>query len=645
MAARTEDPLDRAGSTDLTPREVLDAQRLVEHKASSAEIAGLRKSTAPRPDVKAAEVYERAKKDFRVFLTLVWRHLLGVDPSPIQLDMAWWLQHGPDRAIIMAFRGFSKSWITGAYALWRLLNDPDEKILVVSGSLTRAVATTQWCLALINTMPILRGLRPKPSNRQSGQMFDVGNCVPAQSASFMAMGISGQLVGFRGTCIIPDDVETQTNSETVLMRDKNRERVKEFESVLVPGGVIKYLGTPHDVDSLYLYLLRLKAEDGSPVYMGRIWPSRFPTRAEVKTYGPWLAPYIEAEIIKLGPSCIGHSTMPNRFTDADLAKREAAMGKNEFRLQFMLDLTGTLQDKFPLRFRNLIVMPLDDTTGPEEVTWGTGEMVKNIQSMGHDGDFFYKPAFAGERRSPWQKVVAFLDPSGVGKDESSLSVLAYLFGRLFALHQVNSKDGFTPAFLKAVAVACVRFGVHELHYETNGVGATFGALLGPYLSAAWSAHNKAVRSVDRMAVPGGTALVAVKSTVQGKEARILGILEPITQQHRLVVSEQLLRDDYDSIQQMDGEDGRRYYSLAYQYSHLANERDCLIHDDRLDSLAGACGIFAEMLGVDPTGLASQAAEDRLEDELEALFAETDEVAGYGHRKPSQRPLGTLPTKR
>jgi hypothetical protein len=214
--------------------------------------------------------------------------------------MAYWLQHGPSRAITMAFRGFSKSWITGAYALWRLYVNPDEKILVVSGSLLRAQATTNWCLQLIMTLPLLAHMKPKASYRQSSQMFDVGNCIPAQSASFMAMGIGGQLVGFRGSCIIPDDVETQTNSLTEGGRVKNREAVKEFESVLTPGGVIKYLGTPHDSDSLYLYLLSLKDANSMPVYQARIWTCFFPTEEE-KAYRGWLAPLHRGSNPQAGP--------------------------------------------------------------------------------------------------------------------------------------------------------------------------------------------------------------------------------------------------------------------------------------------------------------------------------------------------------
>ena len=54
---------------------------------------------------------ERMKEDFRLFLVALWRHLLHCAPAPAMLDMAYWLQHGPDRCVIEAFRGFSKSSI------------------------------------------------------------------------------------------------------------------------------------------------------------------------------------------------------------------------------------------------------------------------------------------------------------------------------------------------------------------------------------------------------------------------------------------------------------------------------------------------------------------------------------------------------
>ncbi|MDG4856555.1 hypothetical protein, partial [Mesorhizobium sp. WSM4982] len=65
------------------------------------------------------------------------------------------------------------------------------------------------------------------------------------------------------------------------------------------------------------------------------------------------------------------------------------MGNSEFRLQFMLDLTGTQLDKFPLRLKDLVVMDLDQKMGPESVIWGTSNPIRDLTPMGHDGDFYY----------------------------------------------------------------------------------------------------------------------------------------------------------------------------------------------------------------------------------------------------------------
>ena len=76
--------------------------------------------------------------DFRNYLFLCWKHLNLPDPTPVQYDIADYLQNCPKRAVIEAFRGVGKSYITSAYVTWRLLKDPETKVLVVSASKIRA---------------------------------------------------------------------------------------------------------------------------------------------------------------------------------------------------------------------------------------------------------------------------------------------------------------------------------------------------------------------------------------------------------------------------------------------------------------------------------------------------------------------------
>ena len=51
-------------------------------------------------------------KDFRNFLFVVWKHLNLPEPTPIQYDIADYIQNAPRRSIVEAFRGVGKSYIT-----------------------------------------------------------------------------------------------------------------------------------------------------------------------------------------------------------------------------------------------------------------------------------------------------------------------------------------------------------------------------------------------------------------------------------------------------------------------------------------------------------------------------------------------------
>jgi hypothetical protein len=113
-----------------------------------------------------------------------------------------------------------------------------------------------------------------------------------------------------------------------------------------------------------------------------------------------------------------------------------------------------------------------------------------------------------------------------------------------------------------------------------------------------------------------------------------------------VVSQAVVLEDRDSVNLKDGEDDRHRYGLFYQYAHLTDEKDCLVHDDRLDSLAGALGVFAELLGVDPIGVAAQSAHDRAMAEIEALFTDSLEETGrHPGPSPDHRPASLRPARR
>ena len=226
-------------------------------------------------------------QDFRYFLIITWRHLNLPDPTPVQLDIAEYLQYGPRRKIIQAFRGVGKSWITSTYVVWKLRMNPQLKFLVVSASKDRADNFSTFTMRLINEMPILAPLRPEDSQRNSKISFDVAPALASHQPSVKSLGITSQLTGSRADLIIADDVETSGNTQTQTMREKLSEAIKEFEAIIKPEkqSRIIFLGTPQVEQSIYNKL----QERG---YKVRFWTARYPTENQLKSYGSSLAPVI-----------------------------------------------------------------------------------------------------------------------------------------------------------------------------------------------------------------------------------------------------------------------------------------------------------------------------------------------------------------
>ena len=190
------------------------------------------------------------KDDFRNFLYLAWKHLALPEPTPIQYDIAEYLQNGPKRLIIQAFRGVGKSWITSAFVVWKLLCDPQLKFLVVSASKQRSDDFSTFTKRIIHEMPILQHLRAREDQRSSNVAFDVAPSRASHAPSVKSVGITGQIVGSRAHIIVADDVEVLSNALTQVMRDKLGEVVKEFDAVVMPKvGRIVYLGTPQVEES------------------------------------------------------------------------------------------------------------------------------------------------------------------------------------------------------------------------------------------------------------------------------------------------------------------------------------------------------------------------------------------------------------
>ena len=527
-------------------------------------------------------------KDFRVFTYVVWRHLGLPDPTPVQVDIANYLQSAPRRAVIEAFRGVGKSWLTSAFVCWCLLNDPQLKILVVSASKERADAFSTFVKRLINEIPILQHLKPKEGQRDSVIAFDVGAAKPDHSPSVKSVGITGQITGSRADILIADDVEVPNNSMTQMMRDKLSEAVKEFDAILKPGGRIIYLGTPQTEMSLYNQL----PERG---YEVRVWPALYPELPQVEKYKGRLAPFITRSLEE-DTALVSKPTDPKRFSEEDLLERRASYGRAGFALQFMLDTSLSDADRYPLKVSDLICMNLNPDLAHTKIAWAAAPEVclNELPNVALTGDRFYRPMWHSDDMHEYTGAVMAIDPSGRGKDETGYAVVKALTGNLFLMESGGLTGGYEPETLEGLAYAAKRNKVKEIIVEANFGDGMFTQLLKPILGRIYPC-----------------TITEVKHSTQ-KEARIIDTLEPVMSSHRLVIDQKVIQKDYDTASDIK-------YSLIYQLTRITRDRGALVHDDRLDALSIAVNYWVESMGRDNNKAASELKSQALEKELKKFM--------------------------
>jgi hypothetical protein len=504
------------------------------------------------------------RDDFRNFVFLCMK-ALGKDVAALQYDVAEYLQHGPDRLMVSALRGFGKSWMTAILAVWFLYKNPNTTILCVSGTQNRATEFIGFARQLLELLPCLHHLRPRQGDRDGAYRFDCGaRTVANKDPSICAYGISAMMTGTHVDVIIADDVETPNNSETVEARDKLYHQCLEFEAILNPGGRIIYLGTPQNRESIYNKLAKN--------YSLRRWPARYPDPTNEKSI--WnLAPRLLDDLTS-GRAKPGDPTYPERFDNSVLNDREAIMGPTVFQLQMMLDTSLADQDRYPLRPADLIVMPVHGNLGPARVVWGTNPIQDIDRPTGPplNGPIFWSK----DDYQPFTMSLMFIDPAGQGLDETAWTVLKFLNGTIFIAEVEGVRGGPTDTNLLKIAECVRRHGIKRVIVEQNFGDGMFEKLLRPFIAK----------------VAGAVNVESQRSGNKQKELRIIDTLEPLFKMHRVVVDPSVARDE----------------KLMRQIADITRDRGSLTNDDRIESLAAACAQVKELVSIDPETFLQQKKE-------------------------------------
>ena len=330
-----------------------------------------------------------------------------------------------------------------------------------------------------------------------------------------------------------------------------------------------YLGTPQTTFTVY----RKLAERN---YRPFVWTARYPRNNA--QYEGKIAPQLQEDIDN---GVEPWKPTDDRFTEDDLIEREASMGRSNFMLQFMLDTSLSDAEKFPLKMSDLIVTSVNPTEAPDNIVWCSDprNVLKDLPTVGLPGDYFYSPMQIQGEWTKYQETICSVDPSGRGADETAAAFISQKNGFLYVHEMRAYRDGYSDNTLLDILKGCRKYNVTTLVIESNFGDGIVAELFKKHLQ----------QTKQRILVE------EVRANVR-KEDRIIDTLEPILNQHRLVINRSVVDWDYNSNREAAPEE-RLLYMLFYQMSRMCREKYAVKHDDRLDCLAQGVKYFIDAFGI------------------------------------------------
>lgn len=213
-------------------------------------------------DVEAAQALLREdfRDEFKASLYLTAKKLLGYKDINIRThgEMIRSLEDERKRKLIVMPRGTFKSTVgCVSYPIWRLMNDPNERILLDSEVYTNSKNFLRLIKAHLAEEAVtnLFGEFRTDSNWTEGEITIAQRTQPYKEASITASGVGAVKVGQHYTTIIGDDYNSNNNSQTREGRQKIIDHYRMNLAILEPGGTYVIIGTRYATDDVIGWIL------------------------------------------------------------------------------------------------------------------------------------------------------------------------------------------------------------------------------------------------------------------------------------------------------------------------------------------------------------------------------------------------------
>ncbi len=513
-------------------------------------------------------------RDFTPFLHEVMA-LIGFSTSEIQEDIGRFMVGGPASIMVQAQRSQAKTTIAAAFAVWSLIHNPAEVVLIVSAGGTQANEISTLIVRVIMSMDELECIRPdkRAGDRTSVEAFDVHHSLKGvgKSPSVACVGIGANLQGKRAGILIADDVESSKNSMTATMREQLLHLTLDFSSICTDGRII-WLGTPQTSESIYNTL------PGRGVAV-RIWPGRYPTDKQAANYGPHLAPILRERMqanprLQTGGGLRGDQGQPidpSYLGEARLQAKELDQGEAYFQLQHMLNTKLLDAARHPLKVEKIQTIRLDKSRRvPISLSPSFTPMGLRQFNYGHRAFQLSIPAVGGGSVEV-PALFMYIDPAagGANADETAWAIGGEMNGNVYVFDFGGLPGGYAIDRMHALVDKAAEWSVDEVIIEKNmGYGA-FREVLTPVLKS-----RLAHCGIDDDMVHGQ------------KEARINATLAPIMGRGSLVINTEAIEHEWSTVQTYGT--NAIVYTLLHQLDKLTLAKGSLLHDDRADALEGLC---------------------------------------------------------
>jgi predicted phage terminase large subunit-like protein len=268
----------------------------------------------------------------------------------------------------------------------------------------------------------------------------------------------------------------------------------------------------------------------------------------------------------------------------------------------MLDTTMSDANKYPLKLNDLIVASGCSTweQAPAKIQWASGQdqikaLDPDIPNVGLKGDLLTSYLYMSDEFADFEGSVMSIDPAGRGKDKTAYCVLKMLHGVLYLTAIGGLDGGYSEETLRKLAGIAKAHKVNDIVIESNFGDGMATQLLKPILAEIHPCNVEEVRH-----------------SIQ-KEKRIIDTLEPIMNNHKLVVDESIIKDDFKFEPD---------HQLFRQMTRITRDKGALRHDDQIDALAIAANYWVEVMDRDQVLSYKQHKSDLLDVELDKFMETT-----------------------